>query len=217
MIGLLAAVTPIKSTFSPWKIREIKHGNQEVEPKQEISSVVAVQGVNGLGLLVTAAIQTALKNLSLYHAFLIINLLFLLSTSFLYFLFNRTSHIYSSVISSLTYILYGRHSASPVLRRRRFFLFSLVLLAIFSLYVGLTARTFGSQPECNDTVKIIWVFHESTASFIWFRNFGIAIFTIYMAVAFIHIVQRTFFRQRVMDLGSASGQALRYYGIFVLL
>jgi hypothetical protein len=93
VIGLLAALTPVRSTFSPSHIREIKEGIQDVQPKREISSIVTVQGVNGLGLLITAVIQTILGKLSLYHAFLVINLLFLLSTSFLYFFFNRTSHI----------------------------------------------------------------------------------------------------------------------------
>ena len=90
-------MTPVKSTFTPWKIRELEHGDKDVQPKREISSVVTVQGVNGLGLLVTAVIQTALGKLSLYHAFLVINLLFLLSTSFLYFLFNRTSPMRQSI------------------------------------------------------------------------------------------------------------------------
>jgi len=90
-MAVLAAVAPVKSTFSKQQIREIEQGNQEVEPTREISSVVTVQGVSGLGLLITAVIQTAIKNLTLYHAYLIINLLFLLSTSFLYFLFSRTS------------------------------------------------------------------------------------------------------------------------------
>ena len=95
----LAAVAPITSTFTKRQIREIELGNQEVQPTKEISSVVTVQGVSGLGLLITAVIQSAIGNLTLYHAFLIINLLFMLSTSFLYFLFSRTScvHIYIRV------------------------------------------------------------------------------------------------------------------------
>jgi hypothetical protein len=92
-------VAPVKSTFSKRQIREIEQGNQEVQPTQEISSVVTVQGVSGLGLLITTVIQTAERNLTLYHAYLVINLLFLLSTSFLYFLFSRMScvHIYIRV------------------------------------------------------------------------------------------------------------------------
>ncbi|KAF8805209.1 hypothetical protein BYT27DRAFT_7213165 [Phlegmacium glaucopus] len=195
VIGLLAAVTPVKSTLSPWHIREIKQGNQDVQPKREISSIVTVQGVYGLGLLVTAVIQTALRKLSLYHAFLIINLLFLLSTSFLYFFFNP----------------------NPALRRRWFFLLAMILLAGYSLYIGLHASTFGSQPECNGTVKIIWVFRVSTASFTWFRNFGICIFSIYIAVAAAHMTQLLFFRHRVVNLGLRPGVALRGYGIVIFI
>jgi len=107
--------------------------------------------------------------------------------------------------------------ANPVLRRREFFLFTLILLAIFSLYVGLNARTFGSQPECNHTVKIIWILRESTASANWFRNFGITIFAIYIGVALIHIAQLVFFRKRQVNLVPMSGQVLRVYGLVVLV
>ncbi|KDR73041.1 hypothetical protein GALMADRAFT_142734 [Galerina marginata CBS 339.88] len=191
-IGILAAVTPIKSTFTTWKLKQIENGNEDVQPKREISSIVTVQGVQGLGLLVTAVIQTALGQLSLYHAFLIINLLFLLSTLFLYFLF----------------------SPGISLRRRWFFLFALLLLSIFSLYVGLHASSFGSQPDCNHTVQIIWIFRVTTASFVWFRNFGITIFSVYLGVALLHIAQLFLFKRTTTDLGSTP---LRAYGLTVLL
>ena len=90
-------MAPVKSTFSKQQIREIEQGNKDVQPTQEISSVVTVQGVSGLGLLITAVIQTAIGHLTLYHAYLVINLLFLLSTSFLYFLFSRTSHFHDHI------------------------------------------------------------------------------------------------------------------------
>jgi hypothetical protein len=106
------------------------------------------------------------------------------------------------------------YSANPVVRRRSFYLLSLILLAVFSLYVGLNARTFGSQPGCNNTVKIIWFPIPKTASFAWFRGFGIAIFTIYIIVAVIHGVQLKFFRNRTPDLASAR---TRVNGLFVLL
>jgi len=192
-IAVLGAVTPIKSTFLQGHFREIEQGNQDVQPTREISNVVTIQGVTGLGLLATAVIQTSQNQLNLYHAYLIINLLFLLSTSFLYFLF----------------------SPNPVVRRRSFYLLSLIFLAIFSLYVGLNARTFGSQPECNNTVKIIWFPRQITASFAWFRGFGIAIFAIYISVAVTHGVQLKFFRKRAS--GSASGNTFRSHGLAVLV
>jgi hypothetical protein len=195
VIGILAALTPIKSTFSAFNIREIKEGIPNVQPKREISSIVTAQGVIGLGLLITAVIQTGLRQLSLYHAFLIINLLFLLSTSFLYFLFNP----------------------SFALRRRWFFVIAMILAGYYSLYVGLTASTFGSQPGCNGTVKIIWVLHVSTASFVWFRIFGIFIFSIYLTVAIAHVVQVIYFEHRIVNLGLSPGTALRVYGMFILV
>ena len=90
-VGVLAAVTPVKLIFSQRHLREIAQGNQEVQPKREISSVVTIQGVNGLGLIITTVIQTVEGTLNLYYAYLVINLLFMMSTSFLYFLFSRTS------------------------------------------------------------------------------------------------------------------------------
>jgi hypothetical protein len=72
----------------------MEEGIQDVQPTREISSVVTFQVAYGLGLLLTAVIQTIENKLSLYHAYLIINLLFLLSTSFLYFLFSRASCVY---------------------------------------------------------------------------------------------------------------------------
>ena len=108
------------------------------------------------------------------------------------------------------------YSANPVVRRRRFYLFTLILLAIFTLYVGLNARTFGSQAGCNDTVQIVWFPRPQTASFAWFRGFGIAIFVIYITVAVIHGVQLRFFRNRA-SVGSASGKAFRWHGLLVLV
>jgi hypothetical protein len=108
------------------------------------------------------------------------------------------------------------YSANPVVRRRRFYLFALILLGIFTFYVGWTARTFGSQPECNNTVKIIWFPRPKTASFAWFRGFGIAIFVIYITVAVIHGVQLKFFKNRA-SVGSASGKAFRWHGLLVLV
>ena len=92
-------MVPIKWTFSHRQIHEIEQGNQQVQPTREISSVVTYTIVTALALLVTAVINTAKENLDLYHAYLITNLLFLMSTSFLYFLFSRTSfvHIYIRV------------------------------------------------------------------------------------------------------------------------
>ena len=97
-------MTPVKSTFSQQHIHEMEQGNQTVQPTQEISSIVTVQGMVALTLLITAVIQTIKGNLSLYHAYLFINLLFLMSTSFLYFLFSRTScfHIYIQVWQMVT-------------------------------------------------------------------------------------------------------------------
>jgi len=192
-IAVLGAVTPIKSTFLQGHFREIEQGNQDVQPTREISNVVTIQGVTGLGLLATAVIQTSQNQLNLYHAYLIINLLFLLSTSFLYFLF----------------------SPNPVVRRRLVYLLSLILLGVFTLYVGLNARTFGSQPECNNTVKIVWLPLQTTASFTWFKGFGIAIFSIYITVATIHCVQLIFFTNRA--LSSASSKAFRWHGLVVLV
>ena len=80
--------------------------------------------------------------------------------------------------------------------------------------MGLNARTFGSQPDCNNTIKILWLPDSMIASFTWFRIFGITIFVIYIIVAVIHGVQLRFFRNR--SVGSASGKAFRWHGIVVL-
>ena len=104
--------------------------------------------------------------------------------------------------------------ANPVVRRRSLFLISLILLAVFTLYVGLNARTFGSQPDCNNTVKIVWLPRQTTASFAWFKGFGIAIFAIYITVAVIHWVQLIFFRNRASH--SSSGK-FRWHGFVVLV
>ena len=100
------------------------------------------------------------------------------------------------------------HSANPSVRK--WDLFSLILLAPFTLYVGLSARTFGSQPECNNAVKIVWFPHATTASFTWFRGFGIAIFVIYITVAVIHGVQLIFFSKPTW-VGSASNKGFRWH------
>ena len=196
-------MTPIKLTFLQRHFHEIEQGNQDVQPIWELTSAITAQSVTGVGLLITAVVQTSKKQLSLYHAYLIINLLFLLSTSFLYFLFHCTScvHIYIRVWQM---ILGELCSPSTMV------LSHLVFLAVFSLHVGLKARTFGSQPDCNNTVKIVWL--PCPASFTWFRRFRIAI---YITLAVIHGVQLIFFRNWV--LGLASSKAFCWHGLVMLV
>ena len=93
-------MAPVKSTFSKQQIREIEQGNQEVQTTQEISSVVTTQGVSGLGLLITAVIQTAERNLTLYHAYLVINLLFLASAEHIVSVLFVQSYVLCSYLHS---------------------------------------------------------------------------------------------------------------------
>ncbi|PPQ97744.1 hypothetical protein CVT26_001776, partial [Gymnopilus dilepis] len=190
VIGILAALYPVKWNFA---LEKGADDNLELEHKHEISRVVTAQGLNGMGLLVAAWVETHYGYLTLYHEFLILNLLFFLSTSFVYFLFNP----------------------GTVFRRRDLYTIFFLFLAFSTLYVGLKARTFGSQPECNDTIKIVWIFRVQTASFTWFRNFGIVVFIIYMAVITFHLVQLGLMKQRPF-LSLAAGKAMRIYGLIVL-
>ncbi|TDL15462.1 hypothetical protein BD410DRAFT_808886 [Rickenella mellea] len=119
-----------------------------------IESLLNNTRVYTLALLLTAIIQTAQGQLTLYHAALIYHLFMVLALTLL-----PTPSEFN-----------GRGSV-----RLAIFTFSSFLsYAAWSLRVWSTALTFGSQPECNHSTKyvIVWVTVRVTAT--WMRRFWIA-------------------------------------------
>jgi hypothetical protein len=96
-------------------------------------------GANSLALLITAVIQTARDQLTLFHAICIIHLLTLLGLTTL-----------SSRIENVRFSLRGFVGMS-------LYFLSLCMFIGFNFYVWITAPSFGSQPQCNaSTVYVVF-------------------------------------------------------------
>ncbi|KAF9555926.1 hypothetical protein CPC08DRAFT_752789 [Agrocybe pediades] len=133
-----------------------------------IGVLTANAGISGAGLLITAIIQTAKGQLSLYHAIFIIHMLYFLGLS---------------VTSSAKYASTGALIPRVILS---FFLsYSLLLLFVgWALYVWSTVKTFGVNSECNNSVKYIFFFFSVRATAPWLDT-SMRVFLIISAVVII--------------------------------
>jgi hypothetical protein len=131
--------------------------------------------IYGLGLVVSAVIQTLQDQLDLYHAIFVIQIIF--SLDFVY--------AFSMCFLLLSRRSFLRYRRSMGIGQRRFILssgndfsmkiyvaaqtFSTVVFTIWSLYVCIKGGNFGSQPECNHLVKYAFFFANVSATATWLR------------------------------------------------
>ncbi|TDL15458.1 hypothetical protein BD410DRAFT_107701 [Rickenella mellea] len=121
------------------------------------SSLLSNTRVYTSALLLTAIIQTAQGQLTLYHATLILHMLMFFS--------------YTVIPSPSEY--YDKNSL-------RLLIYSAVLMISFSawsLHIWITASTFGSQPECNHSTKYVLGWHSVLATarstrLVWATSLG---------------------------------------------
>ncbi|KAH9052067.1 hypothetical protein EDB83DRAFT_2396204 [Lactarius deliciosus] len=110
----------------------------------------------GLALLITALVQTIQRQLDLYHAIIVMQVI--LSLQFLhgfgmrrYILANKKEFRIKMKLTIAIQIL------------------SLLIFYPWSFYMWINAPRFGAQPECNDLVKFVLVFYTFQATVLWAR------------------------------------------------
>lgn len=110
--------------------------------------------INGLSLVITAVIQTMQKQLDLYHAIFVMQIIF--SLNFVYAYGQRR------------FILSGEND----FRMKIFIGFQTLTTVVFTvwlLYVWIKGSNFGSQPTCNHLVKYVLFFADVRATVTWLR------------------------------------------------
>ncbi|KAI0052279.1 hypothetical protein FA95DRAFT_1601945 [Auriscalpium vulgare] len=117
-----------------------------------LATLYSNAGLAGLGLLLTAIIQTAQKQLSFYHAIIVLHMLFFLGVG---------------VAPSGSY----RWATVRLIFMAIFQIATLVSLLGWGLYLWVHADTYGSQPACNDQVKYVLFFVSVRGTAPWLGIF----------------------------------------------
>ena len=132
--------------------------------------------INGLGIVITAVIQTMQKQMDLYHAIFVMQIIFSLKFIYAYGMLC----IYSSIkFETLTRRWGGRvcqrrfiRSGQNDFRMKIFTGFQILTTMVFTvwlLYVWIKGSNFGSQPTCNHLVKYVLFFADVGATVTWLR------------------------------------------------
>ncbi|KAI0320202.1 hypothetical protein OF83DRAFT_1106364 [Amylostereum chailletii] len=113
-------------------------------------------GIASLGLLVTAIVQTAQNQLSLYHALFISHILFFFGGS----VHPAGSYRWNPLRITILVVLQIGVTVATL---------------GWSLYVWVHVREFGSQSQCNNSIKYVFFFANVRPTVGWFRRFSMAI------------------------------------------
>ncbi|KAI0269840.1 hypothetical protein BC834DRAFT_1039527 [Gloeopeniophorella convolvens] len=121
-----------------------------------LNALYANAGLSGLGLLLTAIVQTAQHQLSLFHALFIQHILFFLGTGAAPM---GKYHWSRSRIVMGVVVQYA----------------SVIAFAAWSIYLWAHVGTFGAQHQCNDEVKYVVMFVSVRTTVSWLRGVWIAV------------------------------------------
>jgi len=110
--------------------------------------------INGLSLVITAVIQTMEKQLDLYHAIFVMQIIF--SLNFVY-AYGQRRFIRSDQNDFRMKIFIGFQTLTTV------------VFTVWLLYVWIKGSNFGSQPSCNNLVKYVLFFADVRATATWLR------------------------------------------------
>ena len=153
---------------------------QTPETVDLLTSLYMTAGTSGFGLLLTAIIQTAQHQLSLFHAIFIIHILFFLGTGV----------SPKGKCSALSCPFVSRSSPLPTHAGRYHWttgraaiglfvqLLSLISLITWGFYLWVNVKHFGSQPECNHEIKYVVFFFTVKATANWLRRLWYAVLVI---------------------------------------
>jgi len=131
-----------------------------------LNVVAGNAGISGVALLITAIVETAQQQLSLYHAIFILHILYFTGVMV------APGGNYNSSISThskriiITLLTYG----------------ALLLFTGYAFYVWAKAPSFGSSPECNNEIKYVFFFHSVRATAGWLRKLWMAMLGITLGV-----------------------------------
>jgi len=124
----------------------------------------------GFSLVMTAVIQSMQRQLDLYHAIFVMQIIF--SLDFVY------AHGQRRFIRSES----DEPSERDLRVRMKLFIgiqaFSTAVFTVWLLYVWIKDSDFGSQPECNHLVKYVLLFADVRATVTWLR----VLFIMYLIV-----------------------------------
>ncbi|KAM6490041.1 hypothetical protein JOM56_014620 [Amanita muscaria] len=120
-----------------------------------LNVLVTNAGISGLALLITAIVQTAQQNLSLYHAIFIIHILFFTGV-LVAPTGNIRSHLRRAIVAFI--MTYG----------------SVLLFTGYAFYIWAKAPTFGKNSECNDQIVYVFFFASVNATVGWLRRLWMA-------------------------------------------
>jgi hypothetical protein len=131
--------------------------------------------INGLSLVITAVIQTMQKQLDLYHAIFVMQIIFSLNFVYAYGMFCICLSInYETLtrrwagVGQRRFILSGEND----FRMKIFIGFQTLTTVVFTvwlLYVWIKGSNFGSQPTCNHLIKYVLFFADVRATVTWLR------------------------------------------------
>jgi hypothetical protein len=143
----------------------------------------------GLALVLAAVIQTLQKQLDLYHAIFVMQIIFSLNFVYSYgVVFVHSNIILKPLIgyenAGMRKFMRGPNSDSTEsrakFRRMKIIIgiqtFTTLMFTIWLLYVWVKDSRFGSQPECNHLVKYVFFFANIRATETWLR----VLFIIYL-------------------------------------
>jgi len=128
---------------------------QTPHTEELLNALYANAGISGLGLLLTAIIQTAQNNLSLFEAIFTLHILFFLGTG-------------ASPMGKY-------HWARSRVIMGVFLQFaSVVAFTGWGLYLWVHVNDYGSNSDCNDQIKYVIMFITVRATVPWLRGLWIA-------------------------------------------
>ena len=131
--------------------------------------------INGLSLVITAVIQTMQKQLDLYHAIFVMQIIFSLNFVYAYGILCFCSSINFETLTRRWDGVGQRRfirSGENDFRMKIFIGFQTLTTVVFTvwlLYVWIKGSSFGSQPTCNHLVKYVLFFADVRATVTWLR------------------------------------------------
>ncbi|KAH9969603.1 hypothetical protein BC827DRAFT_1161358 [Russula dissimulans] len=126
-----------------------------------LNALNAIAGLSSLGLLLTAIIQTALNQLSIFEGLFVFHVLYFLITV--------------ATTSNKAHWSKGRFVTGLFIRSA-----SLAAFVGWGLYFWIRVKDFGTQPGCNlnNQVKYVIVFKDVPVTAAWLRGLCIAIIAV---------------------------------------
>ena len=155
MTILLTALTPEDASFDTGELLDGIYKNSVI---------------NGLSLVITAVVKTMQKQLDLYHAIFVMQIIFSLNFVYAYGMLCVHSTIVFETLIRRGGILGQRRfirSKSNDFRMKIFIgvqTFTTMVFTVWVLYVWIKDIDFGSQPSCNHLVKYVIFFADVRAT-----------------------------------------------------